>query len=215
MDSRIKEKKRLAGRIIKLLLKEFPEPKCALRFRTPFQLLVATVLSAQSTDAQVNRITPGLFRKYPSIKAFASAPVEEIQHAVSSVNFYRNKGKNIHNSARLVIERFGSRVPRTMQELTSLPGVARKTANIILSDGYGIIDGIAVDTHVLRLSGRLGLTAHGDPVKVERDLMEITRKQDWALLSHLLILHGRGTCKARNPVHEGCALEGLCPSTGK
>ena len=153
-----------------------------------------------------------MFKKYRSIKSFAEAPLQELQADVSSVNFYKNKGKNIRKSAQLVISQFNSRVPRTMQELTTLPGVARKTANIILADAYGIIDGIAVDTHVLRLSGRLGLSAHTDPVKVERDLMALTPQKQWANLSHLLILHGRNTCKARKPDHNSCSLKNICPS---
>lgn len=209
------DKKKHVSLIIKRLLKEHPAPKCALNFKTPFELLVATVLSAQTTDAQVNKVTQGLFKKYRSIKAYAEAPLEELQADVSSVNFYRNKAGNIRKSAGIVIESYGSRVPRTMEELTTLPGVARKTANIILSDAYGIIEGIAVDTHVLRLSGRLGLSSETNPVKVEQDLMEITAREHWATLSHLLILHGRNLCKARNPIHAGCSLRDICPSAEK
>ena len=198
--------------ILRRLLKEFPAPECGLNHKTPFELLVATVMSAQTTDKQVNKVTAKLFKKYRSIKSFTEAPLEQLQADVSSVNFYKNKGKNIRKSAQLVISQFNSRVPRTMQELTTLPGVARKTANIILSDAYGIIDGIAVDTHVLRLSGRLGLSTNTDPVKVERDLMALTPQKQWATLSHLLILHGRNTCKARKPDHDSCSLKNICPS---
>ena len=162
-----------------------------------------------------NKVTGGLFRKYRSIKAYAGAPLEELREHVSSVNFYRNKASNIKRAAGMVIENFSSRVPRTMEELITLPGVARKTANIVLSDAYGIIVGIAVDTHVLRLSGRLGLSSNSDPVKVERDLMDITPDKDWATLSLLLILHGRNVCKARNPMHSECSLSDICPSVGK
>jgi len=206
------DKKKQVNEILRRLIKEHPAPKCALNFRSPFELLVATVLSAQTTDAQVNKVTAGLFKKYRSIKAYAEAPLEELQADVSSVNFYRNKSANIRKSAGIIIERFGSRVPRTMEELVTLPGVARKTANIILSDAYGIIEGIAVDTHVLRLSGRLGLSSETDPVKVEQDLMAVTPRDKWATLSHLLILHGRGACRARNPKHVGCSLRDICPS---
>jgi len=206
------DSKKHVTEIIKRLLRDHPSPKCALNFKTPFELLVATVLSAQTTDAQVNKVTASLFRKYRSIKAFAEAPIEELQADVSSVNFYRNKAANIRKSAIIIQERYGSRVPGTMQELITLPGVARKTANIILSDAYGVIEGIAVDTHVLRLSGRLGLSSETDPKKVEKDLMEITPTKQWPTLSHLLILHGRGVCKARKPMHRDCTLRDICPS---
>jgi len=209
------DRKKHVSEIVKRLLREHPAPKCALDFSTPFELLAATILSAQTTDAQVNKVTSGLFKKYRSIKAYAEAPLEELQASVSSVNFYRNKAANIRKSAGIIIERFGSRVPGTMEELITLPGVARKTANIVLSDAYGIIEGIAVDTHVLRLSGRLGLSSRTDPAKVEQDLMEITARKHWADLSHLLILHGRSLCKARNPAHADCSLRDICPSAGK
>ncbi len=206
------DRKKQAREIIRLLKKSIPEPKTALRFRSVFQILVAAVLSAQSTDVQVNRITKTLFRKYRSIKAFAEAPLEELQADVSSVNFYKNKARNIQNSARMVMEEFGGRVPRTMDELLRLPGVARKTANIILTDGHGITVGIAVDTHVIRLTNRLGLTTHKDPVKIEQDLLALAPKKDWPVVSHLLILHGRTVCKARAPMHKDCVLYKICPS---
>ena len=209
------DKKKHVSEIIRRLLREHPAPKCALNFKTPFELLVATVLSAQTTDAQVNKVTPGLFKKYRSMKSYSEAPLEELQANISSVNFYRNKAGNIKKSAGMIIERYGSRVPKTMEELVTLPGVARKTANIVLSDAYGVIEGIAVDTHVLRLSGRLGLSSETNPVKVEQDLMEITARKHWATLSHLLILHGRNSCKARNPIHADCSLRDICPSAEK
>ncbi|KKK78932.1 hypothetical protein LCGC14_2838580 [marine sediment metagenome] len=198
--------------VIRLLKKKIPKPETALRFRSVFQILVAAVLSAQSTDVQVNKITKHLFKKYRSIRAYAEAPLEELQTDVSSVNFYKNKARNIRNSARMIIEEFGGKVPRTMEKLVRLPGVARKTANIILTDGHGITVGIAVDTHVIRLSNRLGLTTHKDPVKIEQDLLELAPKKDWPILSHLLILHGRTVCKARAPMHKDCVLFKLCPS---
>ena len=206
------DRKKQARDVIRLIKKKIPEPKTALRFRSVFQILVAAVLSAQSTDVQVNKITKTLFRKYRSIKAFAEAPLEELQSDVSSVNFYKNKARNIQNSARMVIKEFGGRVPRTMDELVRLPGVARKTANIILTDGHGITVGIAVDTHVIRLTNRLGLTTHKDPVKIEQDLLELAPKKDWPIVSHLLILHGRTVCKARAPKHDECVLYKVCPS---
>jgi endonuclease-3 len=204
-------RKRIAT-ILDLLGGEYPHPATALRFSTPFELLVATILSAQSTDAQVNRLTERLFTRYTGVDAYAQAPAEEFERACASVNFYRNKARNIQLAARLIIERFGGEVPRRMEDLVTLPGVARKTANIVLSGAFGVIEGIAVDTHVIRLSGRLGLSAETDPVKIERDLMAITPRERWADLSHLLILHGRSTCAARKPRHADCVLFDICPS---
>ncbi|MBI4745094.1 MAG: endonuclease III [Deltaproteobacteria bacterium] len=192
--------------------KEYPDPKTALNYKTPFELLVATILSAQTTDLQVNKVTEPLFKKYSSVKEYADADPDEFQKDVSSVNFYRNKASNIQGSARMIIEKFGSQVPKTMDKLTSLPGVARKTANIALSNIYGINEGIAVDTHVKRLSYRLGLTKNEDPVKVEEDLMPITPKEEWSNLSHLLIFHGRKVCQAVKPNHAECVLKDICPS---
>jgi endonuclease-3 len=206
------DSKKKVTEIIKLLGKEYPKPRTALRYRTPFELLVSTVLSAQSTDEQVNRVTEKLFRKYRSVADYAERPLEELRKDVSSVNFYKNKARNIQNSARMVIGKYDSRVPASIEELTTLPGVARKTANIILSNAYGINAGIAVDTHVKRLSGRLGLTKHEDPVKIERDLMAVTPKKRWADISNLLIFHGRKVCAARKPRHDECVLFDICPS---
>jgi len=198
--------------IIHRLKKKYPKPVTALEHSTPFELLVATILSAQTTDAHVNKVTEGLFRKYPSISAFAEAKLEDLQKDMNSINFYRNKANNIQRSARMIMERFNARVPETMEELITLPGVARKTANIILSNAFGINEGIAVDTHVRRLSGRLGLSDHSDPVKIEKDLMEITPEQEWGDISHFLIFHGRNTCKAKKPDHGLCVLFDICPS---
>jgi len=198
--------------IIKKLKKEYPEPKTALNFNNPFELLVATVLSAQTTDVQVNKVTANLFKKYRSVKEYADAPPESFKKDINSVNFYNNKAKNIQASAKMITEQFNSEVPKTMDALTSLPGVARKTANIVLSNAFGINEGIAVDTHVKRLSFRLGLTKNEDPVKIEKDLMALTPKKDWNTLSHLLILHGREICQAKKPNHQECVLYDLCPS---
>jgi endonuclease-3 len=198
--------------ILKKLKKEYPEPKTALNFRTPFELLAATILSAQTTDVHVNKVTERLFKKYKTIKDYAEAPLEALQKDVGSINFYRNKAKNIQSSAKTILEKFDGKVPMTMEELTTLPGVARKTANIILSNVYGVNEGIAVDTHVRRLSQRLGLTKNEDPVKIERDLMAITPKDEWADISHLLIFHGRKVCQAKKPKHAECALYDICPS---
>jgi endonuclease-3 len=198
--------------IIKRLKREYPELKTALTFSNPFELLTATVLSAQTTDVHVNKVTGNLFKKYKSIKDYADVPLETLQKDVNSINFYKTKAKNIHESAKMIIEQFNSKVPKTMEELITLPGVARKTANIILSSAYGINEGIAVDTHVRRLANRLGLTKNEDPVKIEKDLMEITPKSEWGNLSHLLIFHGRKICQAKKPNHIECVLYDICPS---
>ncbi len=207
MDS----KKRL-HEIVKRLRKEYTNPATALQFKSPFELLVATVLSAQTTDVHVNRVTESLFRKYRTVNDYAEVPLETLRKDLSSINFYNNKAKNIQASARMIIERFNSKVPKTMEELVTLPGVARKTANIILSNAFGINEGIAVDTHVKRLCLRLGLTKYEDPVKIEKDLMAITPKEDWGNLSHLLIFHGRKICQAKKPKHSECVLYNICPS---
>lgn len=200
--------------IIKRLKKEYPEPKAALEFKTPFELLVATILSAQTTDVHVNKVTERIFKKYKSIKDYADAPVLKFQKDISSVNFYRNKAKSIQGSAKMIIEKFNSMVPKAMDKLITLPGVARKTANIILSNAYGINEGIAVDTHVRRLANRLGLSKNEDPVKIEKDLMAITPKEEWGNLAHCLILHGRKICQSKNPKHDECVLYDICPSRG-
>ncbi|MCC6346720.1 MAG: endonuclease III [Nitrospirales bacterium] len=198
--------------ILKRLKKEYPEPRTALRFSTPFELLVATILSAQTTDVHVNKVTPGLFAKYRSVREYADAVIEALQKEMSSINFYRTKAKNIQAAAKVVQEKFGGEVPRNMEDLVSLPGVARKTANVLLNGAFGINEGIAVDTHVKRLADRLGLTEQGDPAKIERDLMAITPQREWGNLSHLLIFHGRRICTAKKPLHDRCVLSDICPS---
>jgi endonuclease-3 len=198
--------------VLKRLNKAYPKPKTALNFSDPFQLLVATILSAQTTDVLVNRVTENLFRKYRTVKDYADASPEALQKDIGSVNFYKTKSKNIQAGAKIIVAQFNSQVPKTMNELTSLPGVARKTANIILSNAFGIHEGIAVDTHVKRLSNRLGLTKNADPVKIEKDLMAITPKKEWGNISHLLIFHGRKICQARKPDHQECVLNNICPS---
>lgn len=200
--------------IIKRLKKEYSgTPLTALNFSTPFELLIATVLSAQTTDVQVNKVTPGLFKKYRGIEAFAKAKPEQIARDINSVNFFNNKARSIHKAAVMLQEQFGGTVPRTMEELVTLPGVARKTANIVLSSAFGINEGIAVDTHVKRLAALLGLTKHTDPVKIEQDLMALVPKKEWGNFSHLLIFHGRAVCQARRPNHAACVLADICPSS--
>lgn len=198
--------------ILKRLKKEYPEPKTALKFSSPFELLVATVLSAQATDVLVNKVTEKLFKKYRTIKDYADVSLKEFQEDVRSINFYKNKAKNIQAAAKMIIEEFNGKVPKSMDELLKLPGVARKTANIILSNAYGINEGIAVDTHVKRLAQRLGLTKNEDPLKIEKDLMDITPQKEWGNLSHLLIFHGRKICQAKKPNHKDCILFDICPS---
>ncbi len=207
------DKKQHVAEILTRLKKEYADtPSTALRFTSPFELLVATILSAQTTDALVNKVTEKLFEKYRTIQDYASTTPEKLAFDVGSVNFYKTKAKHIQHTAKIIIQKFHSAVPKTMAELTSLPGVARKTANIVLSSAFGINDGIAVDTHVKRLSNLLGLTKHGDPVKIEQDLMPITPRTEWGNISHLLIFHGRKVCPARKPKHDACVLYDICPS---
>ena len=198
--------------IIKRLEKVYPHPRTALNYKTPFELLAATILSAQATDASVNRVTGRLFKKYKSIRGFDAAPLSELEKDVAGINFYRNKAKNIKSCAGIILARYKGKVPDTMEALVGLPGVARKTANVVLSNVFGKNEGIAVDTHVKRLSGRLGITRHTDPVKIEKALMDLAPRDQWGDLSHMLILHGRYVCTARAPKHKECVLYDICPS---
>lgn len=208
----MKNARKRVSEIIGGLRREFPESRTALKFETPFQVLVATILAAQCTDERVNKITPGLFRKYPTAEAFASADREDLENEIRSTGFFRNKAKSILGAAKRIVEDFGGRVPDTMAELVTLPGVARKTANIVLSAGYGKAEGIAVDTHVRRLAGRLGLSRESDPEKIERDLMRIVPREDWLDLNSMLVDHGRKMCRARKPDCPACPIRHLCPS---
>lgn len=198
--------------VLNRLKKEYPAPGTALNYGNPFELLVATILSAQTTDAHVNRVTERLFRKYKNIKDYADTPLEAFQQDVSSVNFYRNKSKSIISAARMIVKDFHSKVPDSMEALLKLPGVARKTANIILYNAFHKNEGIAVDTHVKRLANRLGLTKNQDPVKIENDLMKYTPRKKWGAITHLLIFHGRKVCQAKRPKHAECVLYDMCPS---
>jgi endonuclease-3 len=204
--------KNSAPRILALLKKEYPNATTALLHKNPLQLLIATILSAQCTDKRVNLVTKDLFKKYRTAKDFASANVSEFEKEIRSTGFYRNKAKNIIGAAKMLVDKFSGRVPASMEELIELPGVARKTANIVLSYGFGRTEGIAVDTHVLRLSFRLGLTKSEDPIKVERDLMTILPRKKWSSVNTLLVAHGRVVCKAGRPRCPECALKRLCPS---
>ena len=211
IDSEVKKR---ASSIYRKLVKLYPDSKCALIHDGPFELLVATILSAQCTDKRVNMVTPGLFEKYAGPKAFADAKIEELEEAVRSTGFYRNKAKNIKASSRMIVEQFGGQVPDEMEDLLMLAGVARKTANVVLGNAFGKNEGVVVDTHVGRLSKRMGLTEQKDPVKVERDLMGLFVKKNWTMVSHLLIDHGRAVCSARKADCEGCGLKGVCEKVG-
>ena len=202
-----------ARQILRVLKREYPEARCALNHSTPLELLVATILSAQCTDERVNKVTADLFRRYPGCADYAGAPLTELERAVHSTGFYRNKAKAIQAACRLLLERHGGEVPRTMAELLELPGVARKTANVVLGNAFGIASGVVVDTHVSRLAGRLGLSAETQPEKTERDLQALVPRREWVAFSHRLIAHGRQVCQARRPRCAACALEPYCPSS--
>ena len=209
------DKKKAALRIIELLEPEYPNAKTALNFRNPLEMLIATILSAQTTDKQVNIVTKKLFNKYQKPEDYANVDVSELEEDIRSTGFYRNKAKNLKKTGQLLVEKYNSQVPRTMEELVKLPGVARKTANIVLTNSYGIVEGIAVDTHVRRLSQRLGLTKNTNPDKIEKDLMNIIPKSDWEKITDLLIFHGRNICTARKPKCSICVLNKICPSAFK
>ena len=201
--------------IIKMLHNAYPQTRTALRYRNPLQILIATILSAQGTDARVNKITPALFKKYKRAADFAGAKQLVIEDEIRSTGFFRNKAKNIIAAAGKIVDDFGGRVPDTMEELVTLPGVARKTANIVLSSGYGKAEGIAVDTHVKRLSERIGLSRETDPDKIERDLLKIVPRGDWLDFNYLMVNHGRAVCQARKPMCPDCPIRRLCPSAKK
>jgi endonuclease III len=206
------ELKQRIEKIIELLEKQYPNAKTALNFTNPLEILLATILSAQTTDVTVNIVTKNLFKKYHTAEDYVNADVVELEQVIHSTGFYHNKAKNLQKCCQLLIEKFHSQVPKTMEELLELQGVARKTANIVLYNAYGITAGIAVDTHVTRLSQRLGLTQQKDQNKIEKDLMQITPKEKWMPLTDLLIFHGRNVCKAKKPHCEICILNKICPS---
>jgi len=212
MTEKIQDKKNRVVKIIKILTEEFPDSKCSLHFTKPLELLVATILSAQYTDERVNKVTPGLFKKYPSPKHFAEVSQEELGNNIRSTGFFNNKAKSIRNCCIDLLEKFGGEVPDNMKDLVSLPGVGRKTANVILGNVFGI-PGLVVDTHVKRLSNRFGLTDNTNPDKIEKDLNEVVPEKDWIHFSHILIDHGRKTCQARKPLCESCPINRLCPSS--
>jgi endonuclease-3 len=206
------EPKARALKAIELLEKENPDAKIALHYTNPLELLVATILSAQCTDERVNIVTKALFKKYTKAEDYANADLKALEQDIKSTGFYRNKAKNIKKCCQLLVEKYNSQVPRTMEELLELPGVARKTANIVLSNAYGVIEGVAVDTHVRRLAQRLGLTESDDPAKIEADLMDLVPRDKWMRITDLLIFHGRRICVARKPRCDACVLNKICPS---
>jgi len=214
MEETLAAKKKRLRAIFRRLHKAYPNSQCALSFSTPWELLVATVLSAQCMDKLVNQVTPALFKKYPSVRAFAGADPEAVEKAVHRTGFYRNKTRNILGAAKAVLESFGGKVPERMEDLITIPGVGRKTANVILGNAFGV-PGISVDTHMIRINRLLGLTHHVDPVKIEFDLMRLVLQKDWTLYSHLIIHHGRVRCIARRPDCGHCEIRELCPSADK
>lgn len=208
----IRQRQERIALVLPILRKLYPDARCSLNFKNPLQLLVATILSAQCTDERVNKVTGLLFKKYRSAGDYAAVPREELEKDIQSTGFFRNKAKSIQAMAQALVDRHGGKVPKTMEELTELAGVGRKTANVVLGNAFDINVGIVVDTHVARISGRLGLTKQTDPVKIERDLMEAVPKEHWTLWPHLLIQHGRALCTARNPKCERCPLLPYCPA---
>ncbi len=201
-----------AEKVTALLKKEYPSAKIALNFSTPMELLVATILSAQSTDLTVNKVTPPIFHMYKNVQAYAQADLKELEQEIYSTGFYHNKAKNIIAAAKLLVRKYHGQIPATMEEILELPGVARKTGNIVLFNAYGVVAGIPVDTHVRRLSQRLGLTRQNDPEKIEQDLMKLVPRKLWGKFSYLLIDHGRKICDAKKPKCPACVLNKLCPS---
>lgn len=202
------------NRILRLLRKQYPDAECALNYETPVQLLVATILSAQCTDERVNIVTAELFRRYPTAADLARAPLRSLEKLVKSAGFYRNKAKNIKGCCTALVERYDGKVPQDLEALVELPGVGRKTANVVLGTAFGLATGVVVDTHVSRISRRLGLTRQKDPVKIERDLMEQLPRKEWVMYSHRVIHHGRQVCKARKAGCENCKLKDVCPRIG-
>ena len=201
-----------ASEVTARLKTEYPDARTELVWSNPLELLVATILSAQTTDVQVNRVTEKLFTKYRTAEDYADSSLDELEENIRPTGFYRNKARSLRGMARALVEEHGGEVPSTMSELVALPGVGRKTANVVLGNAFGINEGIVVDTHVRRVSDRLGLTEGSDPAKIEQELMRLVPEGDWTIFSHLLILHGRRTCKARKPDCPNCILNDICPS---
>ena len=210
----LKQRRNQAKKIVRQLKRDYPDAVCALNYETPVQLLVATILSAQCTDERVNIVTAKLFKRYPTAEKLAAAPIRSLEKLVQSAGFYRNKAKNIKACCQSLVSEYGGQVPRDMDALVQLDGVGRKTANVVLGTAYGLPTGVVVDTHVGRLSRRMGLTTKKDAVQVERELMEILPSKEWIDYSHRMIYHGRAICKARKPDCEACTFERFCPQIG-
>jgi endonuclease-3 len=208
------DRKAQAVRVSRRLKADYPDVTCALNHETPFQLLVATILSAQCTDARVNMVTPELFRRWPTAREMARAPTKQLEKVIQSTGFFRNKAKNIKAASEGLVENYGGEVPRDLDELVLLPGIGRKTANVVLGTAFGMATGVVVDTHVTRLSNRLGLTTHSDPIKIEQDLMAVLPKSDWINFAHRMIHHGRQICIARKPKCPLCSMNTFCPKIG-
>lgn len=206
--------KKTADEAVRLLEKYYPDAECALHHENPLQLLIATILSAQCTDERVNMVTPALFKKFPTAEALAKAPVGALEKLIRSTGFYKNKAKNIKACCQAIVREHGGEVPRDLESLVRLAGVGRKTANVVLGNAFGIASGVVVDTHVTRLSNRLGLVKGTDAVKIERELNELVEEKHWIQFSHWLIHHGRQICKARKPLCEKCFLQEICPKIG-
>jgi len=214
-SKKFEDRRQRVSVILPLLKKMYPKAKCSLDYKNPFQLLIATILSAQCTDERVNKVTPDLFKKYPSVKALAAADQNELEKDIQSTGFFRNKAKSLRGMAAAIVEQHQGQVPQTMEELTHLPGVGRKTANVVLGNAFSISEGVVVDTHVARVAARLGLTKETDPVKIEKDLTQVVAREEWTLFSHLLIFHGREICQARKPKCSICPLLPHCPAGQK
>jgi endonuclease-3 len=212
-DAKLKERRRHAAKVLRILAREYPDAVCSLNYATPLQLLIATILSAQCTDERVNMVTPALFERFPDAKAFATAEQKEVEKLIQSTGFYRNKARNIIACCKAIVEQHGGEVPGTLEELVRLPGVGRKTANVVLGNAFGV-PGIVVDTHVLRLSRRLGLSREKTPDKVEQDLMQILPPKEWVAFGHRMIYHGRKICQSRKPRCDVCPLAEICPRIG-
>lgn len=208
------DRKKQAGKIRRVLAKAYPDADCALIFSSPYELLVATILSAQCTDERVNKVTPALFKAYPAPKDLANASLDDIISYIRSTGFYNNKAKSIQNAARMICENFDGAVPDTMEDLLKLPGVARKTANVVLGTAFHKNEGVVVDTHVKRLSNRMGLSTHSNPDKIEKDLMQSIPQKEWTDFAHRITAHGRTVCTARKPDCSSCGMKSFCPSAG-
>jgi endonuclease-3 len=209
------ERKSLANSVVQLLKKNTPDPKTELVFKTPYQLACSVIMAAMCTDKLVNKVTPAFFERFPTPETLAEADIEEVKSYIKSVNFFNNKAKSLIGMARALTTEFNGQMPKTMEELMRLPGIARKSANVILNEAFNIAEGVVVDTHMTRVMNRLGLTSQKDPVKIEKDLMEVFEKKDWRYVSSAVVLHGRYVCVARKPKCDVCVLNKVCPSAFK